>query len=249
LLGGNQPESQIDDNEECEQEMIDATNAVESAAIGGRATICRLIFDAIVKGTIEPIRKFHAQLKENDETKRIKAAFTLPRLNEAAKRVAFVIANEPPAQMPVLRGLVDESTTKATSAMERRIESFEDQLKATTDKKAKKSKGSGKKKEKKGTPAAPKKTNAPKKPRATFKTSTTKIPHTPKERRRTKDARNHPMGRRPSSPPNRANKKSSSKGDSREFWIYSQCRDLHPSKCTSCAWRNSHGSLLCPFHK
>ncbi len=42
--------------------------------------------------------------------------FTLPHLNEAAKRVAFVIANEPPAQMPVLRGLVDESTSKAMSS-------------------------------------------------------------------------------------------------------------------------------------
>ncbi len=164
LLGGNQPESQIDDNQEYEQEMVDATNAIESAAIGGRATICRLIFDAIVKGTIEPIRKFHAQRKENEETKRIKTVFTLPRLNEAAKRVAFVITNEPPAQMPVLRGLIDESTTKDTSAMERCIKSLEDQLKAATDKKAKKSKDDGKKKEKKGTPAAPKKTSAPKAP-------------------------------------------------------------------------------------
>jgi hypothetical protein len=66
LLGGNQPESQIDDNKECKQEMVDATNAIESAAIGGRATICHLIFDAIVKGTIKPIRKFHAQRKENE---------------------------------------------------------------------------------------------------------------------------------------------------------------------------------------
>ncbi len=46
--------------------MVDATNAIESAAIGGRATICHLIFDAIVKGTIKPIRKFHAQRKENE---------------------------------------------------------------------------------------------------------------------------------------------------------------------------------------
>jgi hypothetical protein len=96
LLSGNQPESQIDDNKECEQEIVDTTNAVKSAAIGGRATICRLIFDAIVKGTIKPIHKFHAQHKENEETKRIKAIFTLPRLNEAAKCIAFVIANEPP---------------------------------------------------------------------------------------------------------------------------------------------------------
>ena len=83
--------------------MIDAANAIETATIGGRAHIGRLILDALKKGTIEPIEKFHLQRKENDETKRIKAAFTSPRLTEAAQRIATVIANEPPAQMPVLR--------------------------------------------------------------------------------------------------------------------------------------------------
>ena len=78
-------DTDIEDNDENEQEMIDATNAVKTVAIGGRATICRLILDAINKGTIEPIQKFHLQCKENDKTKRIKAAFTLPRLNEAAQ--------------------------------------------------------------------------------------------------------------------------------------------------------------------
>jgi len=136
------------DDEEEEQEMIDATNAVETAAIGGRLAVCRLIYEAIYKGTVEPIRKFHLQRNENEETKRIKAAFTLPRLNEAAQRVAAVIANEPPAQMPVLRGLVNETATKATAAMERRIKSLEDQLKSATGKTptgAKKVKGDGKK--------------------------------------------------------------------------------------------------------
>ena len=114
--------------------MVDATNAVKTAAIGGRATICRLIYDAVFKGTIEPIRKFHLQRKENEETKRIKAAFTLPRLNEAAQRVATIIAKEPPAQMPVLRGLVNETANKATSAMEQHIQSLEDQLKAAAGK-------------------------------------------------------------------------------------------------------------------
>ena len=145
--------------------MIDATNAVETATIGGRAAVCRQIYEAIQKGTIEPIRKFHLQRNENEETKRIKAAFTLPRLNEAAQRVATVIANEPPAQMPVLRGLVNETATKATAAMERRIKSLEDQLKSATGKTptgAKKVKGDGKKPQsilkKKGNPAAKKTT-------------------------------------------------------------------------------------------
>jgi hypothetical protein len=110
--------------------MIDATNAVKTAAIRGRVTICHLILDAINKGTIEPIQKFHLQRKENNETKRIKAAFTLPRLNEAAQHVATIIANEPPAQMPVLHRLVQETTAKSTLAMECCLQSLEDQLKA-----------------------------------------------------------------------------------------------------------------------
>jgi hypothetical protein len=162
-----------DDNDEEEQEMVDATNAVETAAIGGRAAICRQIYDAVMNGTVEPIRKFYLQRNENEETKRIKASFTLPRLNKAAQHVASVIANEPAAQMPVLRGLVNETATKATSTMESRIQSLEDQLKAAKGKTppgAKKVKG-GKKKsiqgilKKKGDPAA-KKTTALRAPRA-----------------------------------------------------------------------------------
>jgi hypothetical protein len=145
--------------------MIDATNAVKTATIGGRAAVCRQIYEAIQKGTIKPIHKFHLQRNENEATKRIKAAFSLPRLNEAAQRVAAVIANEPPAQMPILRGLVNETATKATAAMERRIISLEDQLKSAKGKTptgAKKVKGDGKKPQsilkKKGNPAAKKAT-------------------------------------------------------------------------------------------
>jgi hypothetical protein len=141
-------DTDIQDNGKNEQEMINATNAVKTAAIGGRATICRVILDAINKGTIEPIQKFHLQRKENNKTRHIKAAFTLPRLNKAAQRVATAIANEPPAQMPVLCGLVQEMTAKSTSAMERRLQSLKDQLKAVQGgkKSQKKSRAAGRKK-------------------------------------------------------------------------------------------------------
>jgi hypothetical protein len=125
VIGDYQQPTNQDDEEE-EQMMVDLTNAVETAAIGGRATVCRLIYNAVFKGTIESIWKFHSQCKENKETKQIKAAFTFPRLNQAAQLVAAVNAKKPPAQIPVLRGLVNETTSKATSAMERCIESLED---------------------------------------------------------------------------------------------------------------------------
>ena len=161
-------DNEIEDDNANDNEMIDVTNAVELTAIGGRATICRLILNAINKGTILPIEKFHLQRRENDETKRIKAAFVSPRLNEAAQRVANIIANEPPAQIPVLRGLVQETAAKSTSALERRIQSLEDKLKASQKggKSPKKSKGDGTKKslpgilKNKDTPVAKKKSTS-----------------------------------------------------------------------------------------
>ena len=66
--------------------------------------------------------------------------------------------------MPVLRGLVQETANKSTSAMERRIQSLEDQLKAVQGKKSpKKVRGDGTKKtppgilKNKDTPVAKKK--------------------------------------------------------------------------------------------
>jgi hypothetical protein len=72
--------------------------------------------------------------------------------------------------MPVLRGLVNKTTSKTTLAMEHGIQLLKDQLKAVAGKKlngAKNIKGNGKNLpksilRKKGTPAAPKK-SAPKK--------------------------------------------------------------------------------------
>jgi hypothetical protein len=95
-------DNNIQDNGEYKGEMVDDENAIKTAAIGGWAHIGRLILKALNKGTIKPIKKFHLQRKENNETKQIKAAFTSPRLNKAVQRVALVIANKPPAQMPVL---------------------------------------------------------------------------------------------------------------------------------------------------
>jgi hypothetical protein len=130
----NNEHSGSQDDEEEEQELINATNTVKTAAIGGRGAVSHLIYDTVFKGTIKPIHTFHLQRQGNEETKRIKAKFTIPRLNEAAKQVASIIANKPPAQMPILRGIINETATKATSAMERCIKSLKDQLKAAVGK-------------------------------------------------------------------------------------------------------------------
>ena len=71
--------------------------------------------------------------------------------------------------MPILHGLVQETAAKSTTAMECRIQSLEDQLKAVQGSKSpKKSKGDGKKKtppgilKNKDTPVAIKKKSIPK---------------------------------------------------------------------------------------
>jgi hypothetical protein len=162
-----------DDDNANDSEMIDATNTASQPmeGIGGRMAICHLIYDAIHNGTADPILKFHKQRNENDKARRIKAAFNSPRLRNAVQCVASIIAKKPAVPMPVLRGLVNKTMSKSTSALERCIQLLEDQLKkavaSNKSSRAKKVKGDGKNQLKsilrnKGTPAAPKK-SAPKK--------------------------------------------------------------------------------------
>ncbi len=146
-----------------DEEMVNMVNALlAEETIGGRTTLLDLIQKTYIDSIITPLEVFHEQIKKNDEVKRIKAAFTSARLNDTAERVADVIGREPPAQQPVLRGLIDETTSKKTAAMERKIKSLEDKLDAISSK-AKKVNGGGMKTKsilRKGTPIA-KKSSAP----------------------------------------------------------------------------------------
>ena len=100
--------------------------------IGGRSTVCRNIFDAIMKCVNEPIPSFHKQRLDNKELKRIKAALPLPRLSDTAQQVAQVIASEYPIERPVLCGLIQETANKSISDLKKRLKSLEDKLKAAT---------------------------------------------------------------------------------------------------------------------
>ena len=161
-LAQDQAEGEEEARNQDDAEMIQLTANAE--IIGGRSTVCRNIFDAIVRCVIEPIHTFHKQRVDNEEAKRIKAAITLPRLSETAQRVAQVIASERPVERPVLRGLIQETANNSTSELEKRLKSLEDKLKAATLKAnkstSKNEKGDGTKSpksilRKKGNPAAP----------------------------------------------------------------------------------------------
>ena len=155
-------EEEEEGNQNDDAEMMEL--AANAEIIGGRSTVCRNIFDAIMRCVIKPIHAFHKQRLDNEEAKRIKAAITLPRLSDTAQRVAQVIASERPVERPVLRGLIQETANNSTSDLEKRLNSLEDKLKAATLKAnkstAKNEKGGGVKfpksiLRKKGKPAAP----------------------------------------------------------------------------------------------
>ena len=82
-----------------DKEMINVLTIVEEeVAIGGQATLCRLITKTYIYSIVTPLEKFHAQLKRNAETKRIKAVFTSAGLTDTAECVANIICRKPPAQ-------------------------------------------------------------------------------------------------------------------------------------------------------
>jgi hypothetical protein len=126
-----------------DKEMVNALEEVEQeVAIGGHTTLYQLIMKTYVDSIVTPLEEFHAQLKRNSEVKRIKNAFNSAGLTDTAERVANIIGREPPSQQPVLWGLIDETTSKKTAAMEQRIQLLEDKLKASNIK-AKKVNGDG----------------------------------------------------------------------------------------------------------
>jgi hypothetical protein len=93
-----------------DKEMVNALEEVEQeVAIGGRTTLYQLIMKTYIDSIVIPLEEFHAQLKRNSEVKRIKNAFTSAGLTDTAKHVADIIGRKPPAQQPVLRGLIDKT--------------------------------------------------------------------------------------------------------------------------------------------
>jgi hypothetical protein len=71
--------------------MVNALLQVEEeVAIGGQATLCQIIVQIYIDSIVTPFNEFHAKLKRNAETKRIKAAFTSAGLTNTAKCVTFL---------------------------------------------------------------------------------------------------------------------------------------------------------------
>jgi hypothetical protein len=114
--------------EETKDDDDNGDNNPSNVIIGGKHHIARMTYTAFVTTILHPMQDYFDQRGSNDEMKRIKTTLTPPSLTSAATRIAAVLGNEPPAaSQPVLRGLIGEMSSANTSALERRLQSLEDQ--------------------------------------------------------------------------------------------------------------------------
>ena len=166
--------------------------------------------------------------------KRIKTAFRSAGLTDTAKLIANIIGRKPPAQQPVLWGLIDKTTSKKAAAMEQQIQLLEYKLKASNIK-AKKVNSDGMTlksilnseeghphcQEVKG-PQELQQQNKDSKDIIQILAPTIMAQDVAKERRTERDERYHVMGRRPPGAvtwPN-LNRFNSTKGDNDKIWVH-----------------------------
>ncbi len=122
--------------------------------IGGRTPIINALKALINVGIIVPLKQFYAYIIINKQERWIAKATTKPNLEQAAERIAAVVAAERPANRPTLKGLIHEDVDKTTEELCCRVQSLKVKLMAkngTGDNKRSKTKS------KKGTVAAPSK--------------------------------------------------------------------------------------------
>ena len=79
-----------------------------------------------------PIQTFHNIVTQRDKLLCIKSVITTSTFEISAKKVTDVIMQElPPAERPVLAGLIREETEQNTSGLKRKLQSALDQLEQT----------------------------------------------------------------------------------------------------------------------
>ena len=134
----NQPSTALTLLEDADMEFTndEVAPTVADKFTAGRIYVCDHIFEAYKHCILIPKQDFYDQLKENNETRRIKQAMAPVVMTDTAQQVASVLGKENPAPQPVLLGLIESTTDKTMAKYESRIKSLEDKLAASTSKKA-----------------------------------------------------------------------------------------------------------------
>lgn len=112
-----------------------------------RQVIIREMKDLVVNGLGKSVRAFDNAQELSSTSKRIKQSTKPTQLNSKAERIAAVVAADTPQTTPVIRGLIQEETSKSTARLERELQSTQARL-ANAEKKLSSKEGSNNNKSK-----------------------------------------------------------------------------------------------------
>ncbi len=99
-----------------------------SAIVGGRAIILNELRQLVEHGLVVPLQRFHSQIKQNEQERRITKATVESCLMSTAEHIAAVVEAEHPASCPTLKGLIQEDVGVPTEELRQRIQSLKGKL-------------------------------------------------------------------------------------------------------------------------
>lgn len=112
-----------------------------------RQVIIREMKDLVVNGLGKSVKAFDDAQELSSTSKRIKQSTKPTLLKSKADRIAAVVAADTPQTTPVIRGLIQEETSKSTARLERELQSTQARL-ANAEKKLSSKEGSNNNKSK-----------------------------------------------------------------------------------------------------
>ncbi len=87
--------------------------------------VVRALFDLLTQAIMIPVQEFERATARKEEYARLKLATTPNHLANVASRISKVLQAEPPAERPVLKGLIQECATNTTADLRARVQSLE----------------------------------------------------------------------------------------------------------------------------
>jgi hypothetical protein len=99
-----------------------------SAIVGGHVIILNALRQLVEHGLIIPLQRFHSQIKQNEQERRITKATVESCLAPTAERIAAVVEAKCPASRPTIKGLIQEDVDTLAEKLRRRIQSLKGKL-------------------------------------------------------------------------------------------------------------------------
>jgi hypothetical protein len=85
--------------------------------VSRRAIVLNALRQLLEHGLVVPLQRFHAQIKRNEQERRIARATVEPCLTPTADCIAAVVEAECPTSCPTLKGLIQEDVAASTEEL------------------------------------------------------------------------------------------------------------------------------------